>query len=131
MARQISKLYFTEYIWAPSDAILVDTNETEYDVIAVPAGWRVLSVDARVMVANHASTVVKIGDDADDDGWMAAGGVTEETTGMYYGNGAFHAADRLGKLYTADDTIHIKYTGHASAVSGAKLVVVATMYRVF
>ena len=135
MSLQQAKQYFFEYTWFPTEAQLTTVGPTIFTVIPVKAGWRVLDVNARVMVAFHASSVIEVGDGGDDDGYIVGGNITEQTAGMYQGMGAYQAGTsttgREGKLYTTDDTIDIAYTGDASAVAGSVLKLVARMERIF
>lgn len=129
--RQAQKQYFEEYIFKPTTAQLQTVGPTTFQMFSIPAGYRVVQVDCRVLVGfDGTAPAINVGDGDDTDGFITAAGTTEATPGIYPGTGAYHAANAFGKLYTAADTVDLAFTGSANATVGeAKFV--AVYHRVF
>lgn len=130
MARQLRKVYYEEYIFTPTASQLTTVGPTTFNMFKVPAGYRVLHCDLYITTAFSGGTpTITVGDGDDDDGFIDTGDVTMGSAGIYAGKAANFNA-QPGKLYTADDTVDLFYTGHASTTAGAAKVV-ALLYRIF
>ncbi len=80
-------------------------------IFTVQKGDRVVSLIARVDVAEVGSTTVEVGDGDDVDGYMIDTALT--ATGMQQGDGAYFSG-QCGKAYAAQDTIDVKIVGTPS-----------------
>lgn len=111
--------------WTPA---AVGSNETTA-LFTVRAGERVVAASAECLTSAQASTTStqELGDGTDTDGFITTANFDIENTAgtIAQGTGALLLAS-LGKLYTADDTVDVKYV--ANSATGTKPVV---RYRIW
>lgn len=130
MPTKLRKFYTEEYDFTPTTAQLADTNPVAYPMFTVPAGWRVVQCDIRILVPFAAGApTISVGDDGTADGFIEAADITIGTAGIYPGKAAFND-NQFGKLYTADNTVDLTYTGDALTTAGAAKVM-ALLVKVF
>lgn len=127
-------LKWKEHKWDfnPTTDELKETSAVEFCVMDVHRGTLVASVSVRINTAFSAGApTASVGDDDDLTGMVtvADATITALGTGLKNGTGAdlttqHDASNANGKLYEADDTIELEYTGDALTTVGALSVIV-------
>lgn len=112
----------------PTAAQMIVTDPVAYAIMGVKRGTLVAAVAVRIgVVFDGTGMSLVVGDDVagggDIDGFVAAADVTEGTLGLYDGYGAYFSGAN-GRLYTADDTIDITYTGAVDVTTGQAQIIV-------
>lgn len=95
------------------------------DIMPILAGTVISGVDVIVKTAVTGS--IDIGDDDDADGFAATAGITEGTSGIYVGAGAY-SADRATKKYYSAEGKEVKLD--ATTISAGSFAVVVYGYRI-
>lgn len=95
--------------WSPADVGSAETTA----LFSIKAGTRVIGASAELLTAAAASTTStqELGDGTDTDGFVTSANLDMETATVgqvAQGTGALLLAS-LGKLYTVDDTVDVKY----------------------
>lgn len=95
--------------------------QTCYNLFSIAADTMVLKVRSIILTAFTASVTLDIGDDTDNDGWLATAkiGPTSAVTSGIYKDSTLPTAEAYagGKLYSAADTIDVWVAG-ATPVAG-------------
>jgi hypothetical protein len=106
----------------------VGSNETKA-LFTVKKGQRVIAASYRCEIAAAASTdtTMTLGDGTDTDGFIAAIDLEAASAGgLGNGAGALLATDG-GKLYTADDTVDVVYSGTTYGATNPKFTFCITI----
>lgn len=125
-------LKWKEHKWDfnPTTTELATVGPTEFCVMDVHRGTLVASVSVRINTAFSAGApAASVGNDGDLEGMVTEADATIGSAGLKNGTGAslttkHDASNANGKLYTADDTIELNYTGDALTTVGALSVIV-------
>ncbi len=87
-------------------------------IMGVKRGTFVRAVAVRIGEAFNGTTpTISVGDDTDDEGFVAMADITIGTPELYAGYGVYFSGIN-GKIYTVDDTIDLDYIYNTGTTTG-------------